>query len=127
MDILTKKLIERSFSVMSNLKTAKNKTAGFIKRHPTVPISAASLGVSSVNMGTNMSRHDKDRVYQEQELKAINTLSNNLLSVNKTLTTPQSTSVMQKKTAADTNQQSPLDNITTTAKGVFSKFRRKVQ
>ena len=45
-------------------------------------VPAAALGVSTVNMSVNASRHRKDRTYQEKQLEAMNKLTKTLNTVN---------------------------------------------
>jgi hypothetical protein len=59
--------------------------AKYLKDHPTVPISAATLTVSTANLATNRSRHDKDREYQERQLEAMDKLTRSLNKTEKAL------------------------------------------
>lgn len=49
----------------------------FIEKHP-VAVSGSTLVVSSANLATNRSRHDKDRDYQEKQLRAMENLTSQL-------------------------------------------------
>lgn len=60
-----------------------SKAVTYVKKHPTVPITAASLAVGTANLATNRSRHDRDREYQDKQLRAMNNLTNSLTNLNK--------------------------------------------
>ena len=61
------KFRNKNFSIVKAIKSA-----------PGIALSAATLGVSSLNLATNMSRHRNDAVYQKQQLKAMENLSNSM-------------------------------------------------
>ena len=61
------KFRHKTFSVLKAIKSA-----------PGVALGTATLGVSSLNLATNMSRHHNDAVYQKQQLKAMDQLSNSM-------------------------------------------------
>lgn len=56
-----------------------------VKENATVPITATSLVVSSANLATNRSRHDKDREYQDKQLEAMNKLTDRLGKFNESI------------------------------------------
>lgn len=58
---------------------------GFVKKFPTVPLSAATLGVSTANLAVNTKRHREAGEYQKEQLKAMNGLTDALTGVDKTL------------------------------------------
>lgn len=60
---------------------------GFVKyvKTPQGIITTSALGVSSANLATNISRHNKDRSYQKQQLKAMNSLNGTLGKFNGTM------------------------------------------
>ena len=47
----------------------------FIKKFPTVPLSAATLGISSANLAVNTRRHKEAGEYQKEQLKAMEGLT----------------------------------------------------
>lgn len=57
----------------------------FIKKFPTVPLSAATLGISSANLAVNTRRHKEAGEYQKEQLKAMGGLTDALTGVDKTL------------------------------------------
>lgn len=66
----------KNFSSKEKLIEAGKKTVKFVKKNPTVPLSAAALGVSITNLGVNTSRQKEAKEYQEKHLKALENQSN---------------------------------------------------
>lgn len=65
------KFIPKEFSKIS-------KSVEYIKKHPTLPLVAGSFTVGTANLATNVSRHNRDREYQDKQLKAMNNLTKSL-------------------------------------------------
>lgn len=61
------------------------EVAEFIKKFPTVPLSAGTLGISSANLYVNSKRHKEANEYQKDQLKAMSGLTKALTGVDKTL------------------------------------------
>lgn len=76
------KFQQKDFSKVG--KIAKD-VGTYISKHPTLPVAGASLAVATGNLATNVKRHDKDREYQERQLKAMEKLTNSLGKVDKSL------------------------------------------
>lgn len=57
----------------------------FAKKHPVVPISTLALGVSSANLAVNTSRHKEAKKYQQDQLKAMESLTKALGKVDNSL------------------------------------------
>ena len=74
---------------MKNFKQkdfSKTKSAlKFIKDHPVLPISAASLGVGVANYATNTKRTRDNEKYQKAQLEAISNMNNSLIENNRSL------------------------------------------
>ncbi len=67
----------KRFSKAKVAKETFKKGVDFVEKHP-IAVSSATLAVSTANLVTNRSRHDKDREYQERQLKAMDKLTNQL-------------------------------------------------
>lgn len=59
------------------LKRSLKRGIKFVEDHP-VSVSGATFAASTANLITNRSRHDKDRDYQEKQLKAMENLTSQL-------------------------------------------------
>lgn len=65
--------VPRAKAVKETIKDGVN----FVDKHPAA-LSSTALAVSTANLITNKSRHDKDKKYQDRQLKAMDKLSNQL-------------------------------------------------
>lgn len=53
-------------------KSSSAKSVGkYLAEHPTLPISAAALGLSGLNLKVNTSRQKEAKTYQDQHLNAL--------------------------------------------------------
>ena len=59
------------------LKRGLKQGIKFVEEHP-VAVSGATLTASTANLITNRSRHNRDRDYQEKQLKAMENLTSQL-------------------------------------------------
>ena len=60
------------------------KVVKFIKT-PGGIVSVTALGVSSANLGTNMSRHRSDRKYQKKQIEAMDKLTRSIKGLDNTV------------------------------------------
>lgn len=65
----------KNFSKIKSLKS----TGKFIKDHPVLPISAASLGISVANYKTNNKRRAEGEKQHKEQIKALKQLNSNIL------------------------------------------------
>lgn len=72
---------QRFFSKKGILK----KTVDYVKDHPILPISAASLGIGVANYKTNTKRQKEGVEQHKEQLKALNSLNNNITKNNEAL------------------------------------------
>lgn len=75
----------KSFSKLSSVK----KGVEYIGKYPTIPVSLATLGISTSNLVTNKQRNKASEKYQEKQLKAMDNLTKALVNVDKTMKTPE--------------------------------------
>lgn len=80
-----------------------------VKENAAVPLAATSLVVSSANLATNRSRHDKDQEYQDRQLEAMNKLTDRLGKVNASVNN-------MNNSLKESNKEG----------GVVTKFRKKI-
>lgn len=50
----------------------------YVKKYPTLPLSAATLGISATNFAVNNKRYKNDREFREHQTKMMNSLANSM-------------------------------------------------
>lgn len=82
----------KSFSEISSVK----KGIKYLGKYPTVPISLATLGISTSNLVTNKRRNKTSEKYQQNQLQAMDKLTKALVNVDKTMKRDDSPTVKEK-------------------------------
>lgn len=65
----------------ANFKKAGKSTLEYLKKHPTLPVSVAALGIGVGNLTTNVSRRKEAEEQNKKQIKAMENLSNSLSKV----------------------------------------------
>ena len=67
------------------IRIKRFSAADVLKKHPTIPISLATLGVSATNLAVNSKRHKAATEYQKKQLDAMGKLTDAMAEVNDSL------------------------------------------
>lgn len=98
----------------------------YLAKHPLLPVSLTTLGISAANYRTNKKRQEEGKEYQEEHLKVIRDLNNNMIKNVEALNTVKDALGENSKILSDqrNNKEEKSKEKTNKRKGLV--FRKKV-
>lgn len=109
--------------IFSN-KELINRTARYIKDHPVLPLSAASLGIGVANYRTNTRRQREGVEQHKEQLKALNNLNSNITKNSEALNKLDQILKESNKVLGETNKKESTTKKKSRS-GILSILKRK--